>query len=231
MHGGAPAALVAHVVALTDSLAPMATSRITCEIVRPVPIETLTVDSVVLRQGKRIQIVDVTVHDATEVFVYARALRIRTADIPEPTALTPPDQSPDSAPSASFADMGCAFTDEASDIRFVEGSFHARGPGFAWHRLVVDTVDGEQMFPESRAIAAADFGNGISSLFDPKNVAYINPDLSLHSFRPPSGEWIGVGAATRHAGTGSGLTESSMYDVSGGFGIALQSLYLDDRSP
>lgn len=231
MHGGAPTALVAHVVALVPSLAPMVTSRITCEIVRPVPVETLTVEIAVLREGKRIQVVDVTVRDATMSFVHARALRIRMADIPEPTALTPPPVTPDSGTRATFAGMGCAFTDDASDIRFVEGSFHTRGPGFAWHRLLVDTVEGEQVFPESRAIAAADFGNGISSLFDPKEVAYINPDLSLHSFRPPADEWIGVASTSNHAGTGSGLTESSMYDVTGGFGIALQSLFLDDHSP
>ncbi|MBT8208454.1 MAG: thioesterase family protein [Acidimicrobiia bacterium] len=229
MHGGAPAALVAHVVALAPSLAPMATSRITCEIVRPVPVKELTVEATVLREGKRIQVVDVTIRDATVAFVHARALRIRTSDIPEPTALTPPPAVPAAGTQGSFAGMVCAFTDEASEIRFVEGSFHTRGPGFAWHRLLVDTVDGEPMFPESRAIAAADFGNGISSLFDPQQVAFINPDLSLHSFRPPSGEWIGVASTTRHAGSGSGLTESSMYDVTGGFGIALQSLYLDER--
>lgn len=230
MHGGAPAALVAHVVALVPSLAPMATSRITCEIVRPVPVKKLTVDVAVLREGKRIQIVDVTVRDATMTFVHARALRIRMADIPEPTALVAPPAGPDTGPRASFAGMGCPFTDEASDIRFVEGSFHTRGPGFAWHRLLVDTVGGEEVFPESRAIAAADFGNGISSLFDPKEVAFINPDLSLHLYRPPDGEWIGIASTSNHAGGGSGLTESSMYDVTGGFGIALQSLYLDDRS-
>lgn len=45
-------------------------------------------------------------------------------------------------------------------------------------------------------VAAADFLNGISSVVDPVQATYINPDLTVTVHRLPVGEWVAVDAVT-----------------------------------
>ena len=43
-----------------------------------------------------------------------------------------------------------------------------------------------------RAVAAADFGNGISRVLDWNEWLFINTDLTVHLHREPEGEWVGA---------------------------------------
>ena len=76
-------------------------------------------------------------------------------------------------------------------------------------------------------VAAADFGNGISSVVPIDSHIFINPDLSVHVTRPPVGEWVALAAVTHPTDRGVGLAESAMYDRDGRIGRAVQSLLLD----
>jgi hypothetical protein len=80
-----------------------------------------------------------------------------------------------------------------------------------------------------RAAAAADFGNGLSWVLPPDRYLFSNADLSLHLHRPPQGEWIGVQSQTQADGGGVGLTLSTLYDVHGPVGVAIQTLVLRER--
>ncbi len=99
---------------------------------------------------------------------------------------------------------------------------------FDWARLLVPVVPGEEPTPWQRAVGIADFGNGLSAVvpFDGTSL-FINPDLTVHLWREPVGEWIGLDAVTRTSPTGIGLAESAVWDRSGRVGRSLQSLFLD----
>jgi hypothetical protein len=78
-------------------------------------------------------------------------------------------------------------------------------------------------------LAAADFGNGISSVLDWSEHVFINPDLTVHLEREPEGEWIALDARTRIAPDGTGVAESVLSDERGRVGRAVQALLVDRR--
>ena len=69
----------------------------------------------------------------------------------------------------------------------------------------------------------------MSAITDPRTLLFINPDLTVHLHRHPTGAWIRLRARTVIDRLGSGLTTSVLADGEGPIGMALQSLFVDDR--
>jgi Thioesterase-like superfamily len=90
-------------------------------------------------------------------------------------------------------------------------------------------VAGEEPTPLQRAAAAADFGNGASSALDWSRYVFVNPDLTFYLLRPPRGEWVCLDAQTTVDPAGVGLSHSTMYDLDGQIGTALQALFVAPR--
>ncbi len=233
LHGGAVAALVAREVERVDAPESVRLTRLTVELLRPVPLEPLRLSAEVLRPGRKVSTVDVRVEraDDGQVLVVARAQRIRTDDVDFPDDVDVeipdlPDQSLDLSgwPGANQV----AFHSHAVEHRFLRGMFGDAGPAFDWTRLRVPVVPGEAPTGWQRAAATADFTNGISSVvpFDGRAM-FINPDLTVHLWREPVGEWVGSDAATRTAPDGIGLAHTTLWDRTGRIGLGAQSLLLD----
>lgn len=232
-HGGAVAALVVRELERVEAPVPTRLARLTLELLRPVPLEPLLLDAQVVRPGARVGLLEAELRRAEdgERLALARALRIRTAevDFPDPGDAEVPELPPRAdAPQATLPGAPVAYHSHATEHRFLRGVFGEPGPAFDWIRLAVPVVEGEEPSPWQRAAAAADFGNGISALvpFDGSTV-FINPDLTVHLWRAPVGEWVGLDATTRTSPTGVGLAESALWDRTGSIGRSLQSLYLD----
>ena len=176
----------------------------------------------VARPGRKVQLIDVRVSSAEQDLAWGRALRIRRLDAEAPAAAglaevtasgprpgrdpeAPP--GPDDGPSSPPVVHGyTAFHADGVDLRFVGGAFDRRGPATVWIRLAVPLVPGEEPSPLVRVAAAADMGNGASSLFGFDSHLFINPDLSLFLDRPAVGPWICLDVRTvlGHARRGSG---------------------------
>jgi hypothetical protein len=56
---------------------------------------------------------------------------------------------------------------------------------------------------------------------------FINPDLTIHLSRYPTGEWVALDAVTYPSDHGVGFAESALYDEDGRIGRSVQSLLLD----
>jgi hypothetical protein len=120
-----------------------------------------------------------------------------------------------------------AFHRTGVQLSFVRGRFWDVGPATVWIRLLRPVVDAEPPSPLQRVMAAADFGNGVSSAFDFGSYVYVNVDLSAYLHRQPVGEWICLDAQSSVNGAGVGLADSALYDVNGPIGRSLQTLYVD----
>ena len=229
-HGGAAAALLMREFEQLDGPG-LVLARVTYEFVRPVPLGDVHVTASVTRPGKRVQLLEASIKTpgGTEI-VIARALRIKAADPRVQTTASVPPPGPkhgrDSNLRPPFRPM---FAADAIEIRFVRGEFHGRGPATAWFRLRAPVVAGEQPSPLQRLAAAADFGNGISSILSWDEYLFINPDLTLYIDREPIGEWIGLESRTWIAKDGVGTAESVLYDELGRVGRATQSLLIARR--
>jgi hypothetical protein len=232
LHGGPVAAAFARAVEGIRAPVDMIVTRLTVDLLRPVPTAPLLIDASVEREGRRIQLVDLRMETADGLQVArASAMRHRLADVPVPQhprrALLP---GPDTVPTLPLGRLGTEegewFHVAAVEARFIEGDWLEPGPTSAWMRLTVPLVAGEEPTPLQRVIAVSDFGNGLSRVL-PSGWLYINSDLTVHLRRPPAGEWIFLRSRTDLGDDGVGLAQSELYDEHGDLGHALQSLIVD----
>lgn len=230
LHGGAPGALMARAIERVESDQPMFVARLTFEFLRPVPLAPLHVATRVVRPGRRVQLVEATTtSDGTEV-ARAVALRIRVTELSLPTealssvgAPAPPEEGQDLS-AAPWRGFGASM-----DVRLVAGKFF-EGPTTVWFRLRRPLVAGEDPTPLMRVVAAADFGNGISSAVSFFEYLFINPDLTVYLHRELEGEWVCLDAVTAAAPHGVGVAQSALYDRQGVLGRSLQALFIDQRA-
>jgi hypothetical protein len=159
----------------------------------------------------------------------ATVLRLREQDVDVDDAITPPVARP-SSPAAGKPPMFEFFDREhvgywtANEIRLVDGAFGTAGPATAWIRLRCAVVDDEPVAPFERVAAAADFGSGIGSPLTFVTAAAINPEVTIHVFRHPVGEWVCLESGGFADTRGIGLADSRLFDEQGLLGRGTQAL-------
>jgi len=229
LHGGAVAALVAE--RLQDALgATYQPSRLTVDLVRPVPLSRLGVDVEVVRAGARLGAARATVRDGERVVVAATLLGIRPAPIADP----PPNpvRRPSVGPSAAVDrwELGTetdAFLGGGMTFRFVDAGSDG---DVVWLRLVRPVLAGRSPSPLARVAAASDVPSVVAS-FDGiryPGVGFVNADIDVHLHRPPLGDWVWMTARARWEASGIGTVRAAVGDEEGAVGTAVQSLLLAD---
>lgn len=224
-HAGPPAALLGRAIEARAG-EHLRVSRLTFDIPRPVPIAPLTVTTSVVREGRNVTVIEA----AIEPYLRCTALLIRTSPeaAPETSAEVPPDFV--DAEHRSFLPMPFDIGyHTAMEVRFTAGSFAEPGPATAWMRMAVPLVAGEEPSPLARVLTAADSGSGVSAVLDINRYVFINPDLTVHLFRHPVGEWVCLRATTSIDGAGIGLADTALYDAKGRIGRSAQSLLVTSR--
>jgi hypothetical protein len=238
-HGGPPAALLGRAVEKFEADDAWFVARMTVELLRPVPLAPLVVSTRLVRPGKRVQLVEASLRAGDVEVTRAVGLRLRTGGLELPPlgsedtmplgaegAVPPP---PDDLDPPQWPPMEWTAFGEAMDMRVVSGTFRQPGPATIWFRLRVPLVEGEETSPLSRVLAAADFGNGISSVLDWDNWSFVNPDLTVYLHRAPVDDWVCLDARTWVEPQATGFAESALYDRNGRIGRSLQSLVLGPR--
>jgi hypothetical protein len=236
-HGGAPAALLVRAFEALPGGEELILARVTCELLRPVPLGPLEVGAEIVKPGRRVQLLDASLRteDGVEV-MRARALRVHRSGaaaagaVVPAVAAAPATAGPEGGRRAEFfAPGGRMFATDAMDIRFLSGAFLELGPARAWFRLRHPLVAGEHPSSLQRLAAAADFGNGISAVLPWDSYIFINPDLTIYLERAPVGEWFLLESETRLGPEGIGMSESLIYDELGRVGRATQALLVTPR--
>jgi hypothetical protein len=246
-HGGPVAALLARAIEQTEpGEVDWQVARLTVELTRPVPVgRPLDLRTTVERPGRRVGLVAAVMSDGDTEVARVRGLRIRrdqleVAESPVSAVAdeatdggefpAPPEQSRLERPTFIGPDVErVSFATRACEHRFAAGGWAEPGPVAVWIRLTVPVVPGEEPTGPQRTAAAADFGNGVSSVLPWDQFLFINPDLTVHLLRPAEGEWIGLRAVTRIGTQGAGLAQSSLHDLHGIVGRGLQSLFVAPR--
>ncbi|MFN2465975.1 MAG: thioesterase family protein [Candidatus Dormibacteria bacterium] len=232
LHGGAVAALMTWALEAIEPDLEMPYTRVTCELLRPVPMAPLAVTAQPTRPGKKVMLVEVEVRAEGLLVARATGLRIRAADVDLPGGLVeapdaPPPPAAGKAPNLTGWGRGLI---QAMELRVVRGGFLEPGPATCWFRFPTTLVDEDGPSPLQRVMAAADFGNGLSGILDFTSHLYINPDLTVYLHRYPRGEWVALEAVTWVHEHGVGLAESRLWDEEGPIGRSLQSLLVGRRS-
>ncbi len=206
-------------------------ARVTIDLMRPVPVAPLTLQTEILREGRKIQLCavrlladGVVVAGATVLKIKAQALTL-PADVTDPPVMFPgPDLLGEENPDFS----GSPFVRGIS-MRAARGRFGMRGPGAIWYRVDRPLVEGFGVSQAMRAVVAADLCNGTSAALDFREWTFINADLSVSLARQPVGDWILVDAETCIGSDGAGFAAARLADTTGYFGRVVQSLVIERR--
>lgn len=234
-HAGPPIALVcraieqaAHEHGLTHI------SRLTANLLRPVPIADLIVEVMTDYVGRNAGHFSAHLMAGNKDVARFTALAQRESPVEFPTPLaghplpmaplspeqSPPGQFPFAGKQVGYADL--------VETRVAKGVFW-NGPCAIWFRLRYPLVAGEIASAYQRVAVAADSGNGVSAILDYNEYVFVNSDLTINLLRQPVGEWICLDACTHLGPQGGGLAESALYDAHGLIGRATQSLAVRAR--
>jgi hypothetical protein len=226
-HGGAPASLVVWAAERIPTAVPMQIARATIDLMRPVPVAPLTIETEVLREGRKIQLCAVRLFAGGVLTVGATVLKIRRQAQPLPEDIVEPPldvAEPEKSrvePQNSPFGMGVT-------IRAARGRFGGVGPGAIWYRADRPLVEGSLVSQAMRAVVASDFCNASSAL-DFRQWTFLNADLTISMAREPVGEWILLDAVSWIGPDGAGLAMARLADVKGYFGRCAQSLVIEKR--
>jgi hypothetical protein len=237
MHGGGPTALLARAIEALPTPAPMRCVRLAVAFPAAVPMTPVVATARLTRAGRRLALAEATLAtaDGTEV-LRAQATLLRRGAVALPAAALAPSADAASIPGPdegrpahwTGGDETAGFHLTAIELRFARGDW-GHGPAVGWFRLVRPLVAGEEPTPLQRAVAFADFGNGLSRALDFHTHLFVNTDLTVHLQREPAGEWVALDARTDLDGAGIGQATSILRDERGRLGVAAQSLYVDAR--
>lgn len=231
-HGGAPSALVARAAGLFPSARPMRIARLRVDLLRPVPVATLDIETEVIREGRKIQLLQVRLLSQGIECVRASVLKLRDEpqDLPANPGfrlldLIPPDEDePRSDGFGNNQGFGSGMS-----AKIVRGQWGEPGVAAVWFRAERPMVRGEETTPVMRAALTADFCNGVSAVLDFQQWTFINGDLSVSLSRDPVGKWILLDAETWVGDSGGALAFARLADRKGYFGRAVQSVLIERR--
>ncbi len=202
--------------------------RLNFDILGLIPAGDFRIETTLLRPGKTIELLQADLIAEGRVAVRVTAWRLQRSDTSAVEAFEDNPLEP----------LECAVpwtglnTWPGGFIKTVEGRSlpgHRRGHGRAWLHSPYAMLDGgKQSSALVRLLGLADSANGVAARLTPApgSIMFPNVDLSLHIYREPVGQWLGLDSTVTFAGDGVGLTSSVLHDEQGPFGRSEQTLTL-----
>lgn len=203
-------------------------ARLTVDLLRPTMMAPLQVRSEVVREGKRIAVVDAEVVQGGTVVSRATSVFLRRSEHPDGTVWTAPTSTPplpdpttitaDEMPFAIWAygrdpETG---TPGGTSVEWQQG--HARK--FAWIRELRPLIAGQPTSQFTRAVLAADVTSALTH-WSSTGLRYINADFTLSLSRLPVGEFIGLGSDSHFGADGVGVGSATVFDERGPIGSSI----------
>jgi acyl-coenzyme A thioesterase PaaI-like protein len=235
LHGGAVAGILARAVEPVPSAQPMRVTRMTLDLTRAVPWAPIRVRTRVVRDGRRVQVVEAVVTSeatgADLALATMSALRIREApglvppaSIPPPTDAGPP---PPEAGEVLLRPDGPFHYIRAFDVRTI--GEYGGATATTWYHLRADLVGGEEITPLQRLAATADLVISGSRQLAIDEWVTVNADLSIFVERLTDSAWLGLVSTVRISDDGIGHTDGLVFDREGRVAHAVKSLLVDRR--
>ena len=199
-------------------------ARVTVDLFRSPPMRPLEVAVHVVRDGKRIRVVDGVVTMDGDVYARASVVLLRRTEQPAGEIWSARGwdvPAPDALPEPAW--------DAPWEMRPIsEGGFGSFAQKRMWLRDTRALVEGEPMTPLVRVATAADIANPLANS-GTNGLEFINGDITLYLARLPLDEWIGF-EVERHVGAeGVAVGECVVYDTRGPIGTSTVSAVAQRR--
>jgi hypothetical protein len=218
LHGRLLAGLAARAVEDADHHPELRIARLTVDMFRSPPMSALQVATRIIRSGRRVRVMEVSIRSADVEVARASALLLRRGPHPDGVPWHAPAWHaplPETLPVPSDADENGGW-----EIRLISpGGFWSAERKQLWTRDRWQLVAGEDLSPAVRAAIAADLPNPMANS-SAEGLQFINADLTLFLARPPVSEWIGVEVSGHLGHDGIAVGTCTLYDTTGAIGSA-----------
>ena len=235
LHGGAVAALLASAVDLPGRTP----TRITFDLLGPVPKAPLTLLVSAPTGGERVARQTITLLSAGTAVAHAQCVAVRQTDLElqasageeiDPFASLPVPEMTKARPGVAERIGWECFDSSAISVRGLgshDGPHNAVG---LYVSLLVPVIADEITPPIARVAAAADYAsNAVSKRLSFDRWSFMNAELTVHTSRPMSGTWIGLLSTAVLGPVGCGFSAAPLYDEAGRLGLASQALVVEER--
>lgn len=200
-------------------------ARLTVDLLRPVAMAPLRGRSRVVRQGRRLCLLDAELLQGDTVVARASALFLRRGAQPADDAWSAPVHMPPLPPEPDDAAgrtlLMWVYGPETTDPKPAAGldQWQHGGPKSVWLRDMTPLVDGVALTPFTRAAIAGDVASSLTG-FGSSGLPFINADYALSLSRLPDGPYLGLTALTHYSDDGISTGTAAVFDRHGPIGNA-----------
>lgn len=217
--------LLGHVIERDAGDADLQPARLTVDLFRPVSLtEPVRIETAIVRDGRRLKLVDAVMTQAGRVVARANALFLRRGEQPPGNRFTTTVTMPPVPPLTrtvpdNTATLTWSYGKDGDTPSLDLEAWKHHGPKFIWTRERGVIVDGVELTPFTRAALAGDMASSLTH-FGEDGLPFINADYTLTLSRLPVGLYLGLAALTHdsHAGVATGT--AVVVDESGPLGTA-----------
>lgn len=234
-HGAPPSALLVRALERVGAREDTRISRVVVDILGPIPVADIEIRAWTERPGTNVELVVAELwaegsSGTARAVARGSAWRMRTSQT-ENVAHSGDRVMKPAGDGVEFA-FGDSWSSGYLDaIEFkILTEFGAVGPGEIWARPRPVLVQGETMTPLERLFSIADIANGIGAKLPIDEWTFLNTDLTVHIFRVPQGEWVGVSAETSTGPDGIAMCAGTLSDELGPVGRIAQTVLVRRRS-
>lgn len=204
-------------------------ARLTVDMFRPGTMAPARVETTVVREGRRIKVVDTSVIVDGVQICRGTTVFLRRSTEPRGETWFPPEWSaphPDEVPvrESSFQHDTMPW-----ETRSITQWGDITNPRQIWLRETRPFMEGEELTPFMRAALMADMSNGQINA-GPLGLGFINADLTLTLARLPMDEWLGMEGISRATADGVSVGTVDIYDLKGRIGQVTIIGVADERN-
>ena len=206
-------------------------ARYTVDLFQPARMAPCTVETVVVREGKRIGLIDAFLMQGEARVARASCIFLLPTESPTGTVWTPDDHPApppeEVAPATEEPRVPFFASDAPWSQKFPDHQNAGRKQ--TW-QTGIPIVDGEEGTPFQSAASIADATSMVVN-WGTEGVQYINTDITLALARPPVGREIGLLATDRVEQDGIAVGTVEVFDRAGSLGTAMVTALANSRRP
>lgn len=201
----------------------MQPARLTVDLPRPTALAPIEVSSRVLRDGKRLKLVEATLAQGGVEVARASALFLRRCEQPPGEVWTEPVEMPPVPPDDEIADASLFVRTYGWGVDVMKPDPDWKGETgrkYTWLNVAQPVVDGVSLTPFARIAMAGDVTASLAN-WGTAGLQFINADYTITLTRLPEGALIGMASQTHLSHDGVATGSATLLDRSGAVGTCM----------
>ena len=195
-------------------------ARLTVDIFRAATMDPVWVTTRVVRQGRRILVLEVRIEQETGPVGEGKAMLLRTSEQPPGELLETPHWDVPTPPELGEPRPAMPGRVQMWDSWLIDdnSSNESRLRGGLWMRELHDLVEGEPLTPMVRLGATGDIAHPIANS-STEGLGFINSDYTIYLGREPRGEYLGIQPYGHISSFGVAAGQCIVHDLDGPIGF------------